>query len=114
MIACAWAQYGGWVHLKCWRVPNRVWLGLPDPDRCNDVAAFAAALKRMGAVLLSGLAELSAAEGRKLAHYCMNKVGATTRAPRQPRPRARPPLALAACADLPRAPHRQAGRAKSS
>ena len=91
------------MHLGCWRVPNRVWLGLPDPTKCSDVGAFQSALRGMGAVLLSGLtltptptltptltltltlipnpnqvllsglAELSGSEMRKLAHVCMNR-----------------------------------------
>ena len=66
--------YGGWVHLGCWRVPNRVWLGLPDPIKCSDVGAFQSALRGMGSVLLSGLAELSGSEMRKLAHVCLNRA----------------------------------------
>lgn len=65
--------YGMWVHLKCWRVPNRVWLGLPDPNLCHDVRKFTAALKSMGAVLLSGLGELDASEMRSVASYCMSR-----------------------------------------
>ena len=57
--------YGGWVRLGCWRVPNRVWLGLPNPDTCTERAAFERALRSMGAVLLSGLAELSSGEMRQ-------------------------------------------------
>ena len=65
--------YGGWVQLKSWRVPNRVWLGLPNPTTCNDVNVFAMALRSMSAVLLSGLGELSGSEMRKVAHLCMNR-----------------------------------------
>ena len=67
-------SYQNWVHLKCWRVPNRVWLGLPDPAKCQDVHVFAAALKSMGAVLLSGLGELSDGELRAAVRFCMNKA----------------------------------------
>jgi hypothetical protein len=67
-------SYQNWVHLKCWRVPNRVWLGLPDPAKCQDVHVFAAALKCMGAVLLSGLGELSDGELRAVVRFCMNKA----------------------------------------
>ena len=24
--------YGGWTRLTCWRVPSKIWLGLPDPE----------------------------------------------------------------------------------
>ena len=34
------------VRLGCWRVPNRVWLGLPNPDTCTERAAFERALRR--------------------------------------------------------------------
>ena len=67
-------SYQNWVHLKCWRVPNRVWLGLPDPAKCQDVHVFAVALKCMGAVLLSGLGELSDGELRAVVRFCMNKA----------------------------------------
>ena len=63
------------MRLGCWRVPNRVWLGLPNPDTCTERAAFERALRSMGAVLLSGLAELSSGEMRQLAHVCMNRLG---------------------------------------
>jgi len=42
-----------------------VWLGLPNPDTCTERAAFERALRSMGAVLLSGLAELSSGEMRQ-------------------------------------------------
>ena len=67
-------SYGGWVHLKCWRVPNRVWLGLPDPARISDIAAFTRALLSMGGVLLSGLAALKPDEMRQLARFCSNSA----------------------------------------
>ena len=37
--------YGGWVRLRCWRVPNRVWLGLPNPDKCREVSLRSAVQK---------------------------------------------------------------------
>jgi hypothetical protein len=63
-------QYGGWVHLKCWRVPNRVWLGLPDPNKVTDERNFEAALRSMGGVLLSGLGALPADDMRRVTRYC--------------------------------------------
>ena len=71
--------YGGWVHLRCWRVPNRVWLGLqrcrpgPTSDQL-DRLSVAAALRSMGAVLLSGISELDAADMKEFSHYCSLKA----------------------------------------
>ena len=65
--------YGRWVHLKCWRVPSKVWLGLPDPDKCTDAKRFEAALVSMSAVLICGIGELPPAERRAVAHFTMNK-----------------------------------------
>jgi len=36
--------YGRWHHLKCWRVPSKIWLGLPDLEECDDPDMFAKAL----------------------------------------------------------------------
>jgi hypothetical protein len=38
-------SYGRWCHLQCWRVPSRVWLGLPQEG--DDAAKFEAALLSM-------------------------------------------------------------------
>ena len=65
--------YGRWIHLRCWRVPSKVWLGLPDPATCKDAARFEAALVAMSAVIICGVGELPAAERRAVAHLCMNK-----------------------------------------
>ena len=51
-------SYSRWVLLSSWRVPSKVWLGLPDPDTVTDVAAFEEALLAMSSVVLSGFAEL--------------------------------------------------------
>lgn len=83
--------YGGWVHLKCWRVPNRVWLGLPDPATCTDVSKFASALRSMGGVLLAGLAELSGGEMREVTRYCMDKARWARRVELKDRPTLAPP-----------------------
>ena len=66
-------SYGRWIHLKCWRVPAKVWLGLPDPAKCQDVKRFEAALVGMSAVLICGIGELPSAERRAVAHLCMNR-----------------------------------------
>ena len=65
--------YGRWMHLKCWRVPSKVWLGLPDPDKELDAAKFEAALVSMSAVIICGVETLPRAERRAVAHFCMNR-----------------------------------------
>lgn len=65
--------YGRWMHLKCWRVPSKVWLGLPDPTKVLDVARFEAALISMSSVIICGVGDLPAADRRAVAHFCMNK-----------------------------------------
>ena len=60
-------------HLNCWRVPEKVHLGLPDPDECTDPATFEAALMGMNEVLLSGLSELSADKKNELVRFAMVK-----------------------------------------
>jgi len=34
--------YARFVHVSCWRVPSKIWLGLPDPDVERDFRKFAA------------------------------------------------------------------------
>ena len=43
-------HYGRWVHLCCWRVPSKVWLGLPDPEGFPDPTQFEAAVLSMNEV----------------------------------------------------------------
>ena len=66
-------SYGRWVRLECWRVPSKVWLGLPDPDKCADAALFTAALLSMSSVLLSGVGELSKEQASTFTDHCMRK-----------------------------------------
>ncbi len=42
--------YARWNHLTCWRVPTKIWKGLPDPDSCQDADIFARCLKNMNEV----------------------------------------------------------------
>lgn len=51
--------YMYWAHLGCWRVPLKVWSGLPDPEVETDPAKFAAAVERLNEVSLCGFSELS-------------------------------------------------------
>lgn len=72
-------SYGRWVHLTCWRVPSKVWLGFPDCDpdpsvnTCRDPAKFEAALLGMNEVLLCGFSELSKKDRAKIVAYAMDK-----------------------------------------
>mmetsp|Transcript_118901 Transcript_118901/g.296636 ORF Transcript_118901/g.296636 Transcript_118901/m.296636 type:complete len:449 (+) Transcript_118901:82-1428(+) len=66
--------YGLWTHLECWRVPSKIWLGLPDPTRHRDHKHFEKALRRMNEVSLCGMSELAAAERKKVAKYVMDKT----------------------------------------
>jgi len=66
-------SYGLWVHLGCWRVPSKVWLGLPDPAKTRDFKKFEAALVRMNDVTLCGVGELAPVERKKVVRYTMDK-----------------------------------------
>ena len=65
--------YGQFVHLTCWRVPSKIWLGLPDPENADlastdkrelkgeiqaEPSQIAFALKSMNSVLLVGFEQL--------------------------------------------------------
>lgn len=69
--------YGLWVHLECWRVPSKVWLGLPDPAKCRDRRKFEGALRRMNEVSLNGMEDLAPADRKKLVSYVMDKANWT-------------------------------------
>ena len=64
--------YGRWVHLYCWRVPERVWRGVPNPDTCQDRAVFAAAIRSMNEVLLTGFLELDPEHAEALVTHIMD------------------------------------------
>ena len=66
-------SYGRWVHLACWRIPSKIWLGLPNPSEMADPTAFEAALIGMNEVLLSGVKELSSEARAAFVSYCMDQ-----------------------------------------
>jgi hypothetical protein len=66
-------SYGRWVHLDCWRVPSRIWLGLPDPEECTDTSQFESALLRMNEVTFCGFSELDEQNKKKILAYIMDK-----------------------------------------
>tara|TARA_B110000091_G_scaffold202514_1_gene235124 strand:- start:798 stop:1547 length:750 start_codon:yes stop_codon:yes gene_type:complete len=64
-------NYGRWVHLTCWRVPSKIWLGLPDPETCTDESKFEQALIAMNSVLLCGVHELQGADRSAFVQHTM-------------------------------------------
>jgi len=66
-------SYTRWNHLGCWRVPSKVWMGLPDPETCQDPLTFVAALEAMNSVLFNGLPELDEARKLELVRHAMDK-----------------------------------------
>lgn len=66
-------SYGGFVRLQCWRVPSKVWLGLPNPDTCDDPKKFAEALLSMNEVLLCGFNELLAEDAQSVVEFVMDR-----------------------------------------
>ena len=76
-LRCGWLDgmsgaYGGWTHLDCWRVPSKIWLGLPDPDECNDDEILAA-LVHMNEVTFCGLRDLNKDEKAAVVKHIKNK-----------------------------------------
>lgn len=69
-------EYGGyarWNHLDCWRVPTRVWMGLPNPAECQDPKSFEQALLAMNEMLFCGLDELDEISTAKVVAHVMDQ-----------------------------------------
>lgn len=67
-------SYGRWVHLACWRVPSRIWLGLPADSRGdNRVAEFEAALAAMNEVQFCGFNGLASDQKTLVVLHAMDK-----------------------------------------
>jgi hypothetical protein len=66
--------YTRWVHLRCWRIPSTVWLGLPDPSVCNDPRLFLKSLIQMDEMILCGILEMSSEDQMKVARHAMDKT----------------------------------------
>jgi BRCT domain type II-containing protein len=68
-------SYHRWVHLDCWRVPNRVWEGFPSPDSVDftNKVKFGKALACMNQVLLCGFTELPDYQQEQVLCHVMNK-----------------------------------------
>ena len=77
-LRCGWlnpesGSYGGWTHLKCWRVPSKIWLGLPDPVENKDENGFATAISSMNEVLLCGFNQLTKKQKKEFCKFVMDK-----------------------------------------
>jgi hypothetical protein len=59
--------------LNCWRVPSKIWLGVPNPEECDDPKMFEQALLSMNEVLISGVSELTPDSKQAFVEYVMNK-----------------------------------------
>ena len=67
--------YSWWIHLACWRVPNRVWMGFPTPETedFGNKHKFGKAFASMNQVLLCGFAELPPEKQEQVIDHVMNK-----------------------------------------
>ena len=65
-------SYTRWVRLSCWRIPAKIWEGLPDPALGRECVEDA--LRRMNRVLLCGMEELSEADLTEFVAYCMGPL----------------------------------------
>jgi len=89
-LRCGWLDsrsgaYSGWVHLRCWRVPSRIWLGIPDLETCDDHEILAA-LVRMNEVTFCGLGDLNTDEKAAVLSHIKNKENwAKKTKPRKPK-----------------------------
>ena len=82
-------SYTRWVHLACWRVPCKIWLGLRE-SLADGPRAVELALLAMNDVLLCGFATLSDAERGEIVRHVMEKAtppaAATTKKKKKPIP----------------------------
>ncbi|KAJ1424820.1 hypothetical protein B484DRAFT_398175 [Ochromonadaceae sp. CCMP2298] len=65
--------YGRWMHVPCWRVPSAIWLGLPNPDTCQDYAQFEKCLLSMNEVNFCGFSDLSDEDRQVLVAHTMTR-----------------------------------------
>ena len=64
--------YTKWMHLACWRVPSKIWLGVLqlDPD---DADAFEQALAQMNEVLFCGFQALPQDQRKHVVSHIMDR-----------------------------------------
>ena len=77
-------SYTRWVRLGCWRIPAKIWEGLPDPSLGRECVEDA--LRRMNRVLLCGMEELNEADLSEFVAYCMDKSHWARKQTRKPKP----------------------------
>lgn len=63
-------SYSRWHHMRCWRIPSAIWLGLPPAGEGPD--AFEAALLAMEHIALVGFSELSAEQRAEVVAYFLD------------------------------------------
>lgn len=68
--------YARWIHLECWRVPSRIWLGLAQSQEggANSLEECVAALSSMNEVQFTGFNDLSDHDRRRIASHVMSKA----------------------------------------
>ena len=67
-------SFGRWNHVPCWRVPMKIWLGLPSPEQYPDRPdLFEKALSGMNEVLLSGFSELRPRDKKHIVKHVMKR-----------------------------------------
>ena len=64
--------YTKWVHLECWRVPSRIWLGVLQLDPFDEVA-YEKAMVQMNELLFCGLQELPKEDRMLIVAHVMNR-----------------------------------------
>jgi hypothetical protein len=64
-------QYGRWIHLECWRVPSRIWLGIP--RGCTELQQLKDIISSMNEVLFCGFESLPDAEKDVVLFYIINE-----------------------------------------
>jgi hypothetical protein len=78
-------SYGRWCHLSCWRVPMKIWLGLPSPEEYSDQPhLFDKALLGMNEVSLSGYSDLKRPDRNEVVQHVVDRqhwARATSRKP---------------------------------
>ena len=67
-------RYGKWTHVECWKVPQKIWQGLPDPNKCQDRKKFAEAIASMNEVLICGFNELNENQKEIIVSHIMNEA----------------------------------------
>ncbi|CAN0216891.1 unnamed protein product [Scytosiphon promiscuus] len=72
--------YSRWIHLECWRVPSRIWLGLAREEDgaggadTGSLEECIAALSSMNEVQFTGFNDLSERDQREVASHAMKKA----------------------------------------